>query len=425
MEGVPRYHISYGVTKKVDAEPLHTTAVALFRAGELPVIEAMRAGRVSIEQLTQLRLKGLPYSQSLARVTTIEPWPYLPDAIDDYIAALAANPTKSERTAAMAREQLNRFLAWAKPYAGAAWPMRLDEVTSRMVNDYQAHLVAAKFAVNTITPAVTRVGSVFNWHRRREEREAREAKRPARALHTPLDPETISRAQTHSERFLSPVEAEHLLAATPKRLLFHIAAGLFAGFRINETCHLRTEYDVDLELGVLSVQRQPTWRPKTKRSVRHVPIAGVLRPILEHHLAHRSSAEWLVPAFSDPTRPLSAAVLQDHFRRIVVDAELGAPRRSPDRVTYHTLRHTFASWLLMRGTDVYTVAKLLGNSMKQVEETYGHLAKDFRQTAVDRLSSAITLPSLDEAGDSDPGRAGGENSATRNATTEGEECPVS
>jgi hypothetical protein len=54
----------------------------------------------------------------------------------------------------------------------------------------------------------------------------------------------------------------------------------------------------------------------------------------------------------------------------------------------------------MRGTDVFTVAQLLGNSMKQVEDTYGHLAKDFRQAAVDRLSGAIKLPSLDESGPS-------------------------
>jgi hypothetical protein len=59
---------------------------------------------------------------------------------------------------------------------------------------------------------------------------------------------------------------------------------------------------------------------------------------------------------------------------------------------------------------VFTVAKLLGNTVQQVEDTYGHLALDFRQMAVDRLSDAIRLPALDDQKVS--------KSATENATTE-------
>jgi len=51
----------------------------------------------------------------------------------------------------------------------------------------------------------------------------------------------------------------------------------------------------------------------------------------------------------------------------------------------HTLRHTFASHLVMNGTDVYTVQKLLGHSSIKTTEIYAHLAPDFLKAAVQKL----------------------------------------
>ena len=50
-----------------------------------------------------------------------------------------------------------------------------------------------------------------------------------------------------------------------------------------------------------------------------------------------------------------------------------------------TLRHSFASHLVMNGTDVYTVQKLLGHSSIKTTEIYAHLAPDFLKAAVEKL----------------------------------------
>jgi hypothetical protein len=303
VEGVPRYHVSYGAGKKTEAEPLHITAMAVFRAKQLPVIEAVRRGDVTWAELTQLRLRGEPYTNALVKAYAAEPWPFLEDAIETYLEGIEANPNRSERTGEMATSQLGHgFVAWLKPrLEGERWPIRLDEIVSSMVNDYQSHLVAQGFKTNTMTAYVSRVGSLFHWFRRREEREARERKRPARSLHVPLDPETVSRAITRRERFLSPAEAQRLLAARRAGSCFMSRPVSSAASASTRSVTFGRAYDVDLELGVLSVQRQPTWKPKTKRSVRHVPIAAALRPFVEQQLKHASD-EWLVPSFRDPTR---------------------------------------------------------------------------------------------------------------------------
>jgi integrase len=67
-------------------------------------------------------------------------------------------------------------------------------------------------------------------------------------------------------------------------------------------------------------------------------------------------------------------------------AELGFNKGITDarqKLVFHSLRHTFASWLVQRGTPIYEVAKLLGHSTVRMTERYSHLAPDtVRQAAL-------------------------------------------
>ena len=54
-------------------------------------------------------------------------------------------------------------------------------------------------------------------------------------------------------------------------------------------------------------------------------------------------------------------------------------------VTWHTLRHTFASRLVNRGVDIVTVKELLGHSSVTVTMRYTHTNLDSKHAAVARL----------------------------------------
>jgi len=63
--------------------------------------------------------------------------------------------------------------------------------------------------------------------------------------------------------------------------------------------------------------------------------------------------------------------------------------------TWHDLRHTFASRLVMEGVDIYTVNKLMRHETLQVTKRYAHLADAHLQRAVERLAgvtASVTVP---------------------------------
>ncbi|GHT95243.1 integrase [Alphaproteobacteria bacterium] len=59
------------------------------------------------------------------------------------------------------------------------------------------------------------------------------------------------------------------------------------------------------------------------------------------------------------------------------------------KVVFHTLRHTYASWLVMSEVDLYTVQKLMGHSTISMTERYSHLAPDHFKKAVSMLEGSI------------------------------------
>jgi integrase len=56
---------------------------------------------------------------------------------------------------------------------------------------------------------------------------------------------------------------------------------------------------------------------------------------------------------------------------------------------FHELGHTAASWLRMRGTDIHTVAQLLGHKDLRMAARYQHLSPAFLGDAVGRLDAVF------------------------------------
>lgn len=397
FKGLPRLHLSLRTARKLEADPRHAAVRRLFREAKgsieaLALLEQLRDRALSVERLESMVRQGLP----LVPERPAEPdapavvWPTFDKAAADYLLWIQGNENRRDSTHLTARAQIRKAAAFE--YDGVRMgSLALDRIPSVMLEAYQRRMLEQN-PTNTVTAYLTRVSALYRWVQRRENRAATEARRPANILPVPVDPDTAARGSSSRDRWLSRVEAERLLAATPDRLHFAVAAGLFGGFRIGEVLRMRTAADVDLEIGTLAVREQPDWSPKTARAVRVVPIAPPLLPIVKRHLEQFASPDWMMPALEDPAKPFAYATFNVHFERIVKAAELTTGRRDPRGVVFHTLRHTFASWLVKGGVDLYTVAQLLGDTLQTVEKVYAHLSPESRRRAVEVLAGAMTMP---------------------------------
>lgn len=213
--------------------------------------------------------------------------------------------------------------------------------------------------------------------------------RPPRQLRPPVQVLTAPDAN----RLLEQVRGNRLEA------LFVTA--LATGLRRGELCALRWE-DLDLDEGLLRVQHTLThdgnqWirtEPKTASSRRVVRLPSVATEALKKHRVRqaeerlKAGVDWLSGGYVFATEvgaPLDGQNLLRRFRTHLKRAGLPA-------ITFHTLRHCTASFLLAQGVHPKVVAEMLGHSeVGTTLNTYSHLLPHLQEEAATKLDSVLRL----------------------------------
>lgn len=174
-------------------------------------------------------------------------------------------------------------------------------------------------------------------------------------------------------RFLSQEEIDRLLKscedAGKKTLHLMGMVFIFAGLRLNELLHLRWE-DVDFGRGYLHVRSWGDFKPKDKEE-RGIPMDHKLKAEMA---AARKDAGVV---FGRDGEVMRRRGVQQLFSNAFAAAGISD-------ASVHTLRHTFASHLVMAGVDIRTVMELMGHSSIQTTMIYAHLSKPHLEEAIRR-----------------------------------------
>jgi integrase len=175
-------------------------------------------------------------------------------------------------------------------------------------------------------------------------------------------------------RVLSLEEESRLLANAIPTIQDIVLYALNTGSRIGEIFSLRWR-DVNLDRNLVTV-----FSSKTQKTG-PIPINPDVRRILEFWgLGRKNEFVFYNQKTETPFVDLSAGL------------ELATKKAGISGVTWHTLRHTFASRLLERGVDIMTVKELLGHSTVTVTMRYTHSNLDSKVAAVGKLAGNCYNP---------------------------------
>lgn len=150
-----------------------------------------------------------------------------------------------------------------------------------------------------------------------------------------------------------------------------ILLALNTGMRRGELFNLQWQ-DVDTSRARLTVQGGGAKSGQT----RHIPLNAEALAVLDGWRVTTGRDAGLVFPGRDGGRLDNIA---KGWKAVVTRAGLSGFR-------FHDLRHTFASWLVMQGVDLYAVRDLLGHSTIAMTERYAHLAPEHKAGAVASLA---------------------------------------
>jgi len=151
---------------------------------------------------------------------------------------------------------------------------------------------------------------------------------------------------------------------------------LNTGLRLGELLHLQWA-DVDFRRRKMQVRKKEFWVPKSGE--REIPLNDGMIQLLKNIRTKGYHKKDLI--FPGKDGGVSKRKLRKDLIRNAKKVGLN------DITKIHSLRHTFASHLLMKGVDLPTVQKLLGHSDIQTTMIYSHLAPDHLVDAVNKLES--------------------------------------
>ncbi len=167
---------------------------------------------------------------------------------------------------------------------------------------------------------------------------------------------------------------------------------LTSGMRKGELLGLKWD-DVDTKQGIISVKRTVVWAnrslflkdiPKTESSIRTIQIPEqTVKELKKWQLACPANNLNLVFPSPKTNGILYPNSLDKQFLKTVKEAGVS-------RISFHGLRHTFATTLLSSNVNPKIVQEMLGHAtIKTTMDTYSHVLPNMQKEAAKQLSAVL------------------------------------
>lgn len=214
----------------------------------------------------------------------------------------------------------------------------------------------------------------------------------------PFDIQFPTEREKHTIEVLSRANQKKIMNYIQEHFTFRnlgVYICLSAGMRIGEICALTWE-DVDTDNGIIGVNRtiqriyvieDGTRRtelildtPKTKNSIREIPISKDLLRILKPFKKIVNPSFFVLTNDAKPTEPRT---YRSYYKNLM--KELNMPE-----LKFHGLRHSFATRCIESNCDYKTVSVLLGHSnISTTLNLYVHPNMEQKKKAIEQMFKAL------------------------------------
>lgn len=266
--------------------------------------------------------------------------------------------------------------------------LRLDAITTDMIEDFKykarkkvSFKTKRPYAPKTINDWLDIIGTVFNYMINSHDLKL---KNPAHA--SKLEREKIDNDR---ERYLDLEEIQKLWSVLNARygkgyknyvtdnMKIFLALSLSTGARLRSVLTI-TKADINLKTNTITIKNH-----KSNRTY-HGYLHPSYKNLIEDRMKKISSIDYVV---NGSPMELSRTAVSKVFKPIFdelfnKELEEGDAKR---RVVVHTLRHTFASQLAIRGTPIYTIMRLMDHSDISQTIRYAKLGPDSGRDSVFKL----------------------------------------
>ncbi|GJL57825.1 MAG: integrase [Nitrospirales bacterium] len=278
--------------------------------------------------------------------------PLATEWIQDYMDTLE-HSGKSKKT----QYEEKRYGEWWKTRLAGK---RLSHITPADLDSVKRELTEKGHTGETIKHYLKFLRHVLN-----------EAIRGDKLEKTPFARFTMPKVSQGRTRFLTMEEESALLQALGEPYAQWARLAILTGLRKTEMFSLRWA-DVDLEQGFVTLTKTKSGR------VQYCPLNQEAEDILRGFSSWKASA-WVFPS----KRAKQHLDSYNFYGRVFLPAIEKAKLKN---VTWHTLRHTFASRLAMNGQGDSTIAALLRHSGTGLVQRYAHLSPTHLRGAVEGVS---------------------------------------
>ena len=275
---------------------------------------------------------------------------------------------KADKKESSVKREQGLFNVWIKPAIGS---MAMKDVSPFHLEKLKRDMAAKGQSPRSIEYCLSVIRQIFNTAKRLE----------IYSGDNPTAKVKFPKPDNGRMRFLSHEEADKLLATLKDRSLdVHDMAllSLNCGLRWGEIANLQWG-DINLEKGTLAIK-------DAKAGSRYAFLTEQAAEMLKG----REKGKPTDYVFQNSSNGKMQTISHTFYR--VVD-ELGLNEGITDprqKVCFHSCRHSYASWLVEQGQDLYTVQRLLGHKTSVMTQRYSHLSENKLKEAARVLSAAIT-----------------------------------